>query len=204
MVPTDYRLDSVVERLIERLEGARPTHTDPEAARRVFEEVAAQHLETVIAEYRSVAPENPDRHAAFLRQEVLQTALPRYHRLAVGMTAAEQRGYGFGPLAGPIGMPALFLLAVAVFWLVLRRLLGFWEIWPLVLLDATLPLWPLVAAWLYVRRYRAELEALAADMGRIQAAERSFLTEDQLNAARELEPPATARRPAPVKEVERG
>ena len=29
MVPTDYRLDSVVERLIQRLEGARPTHTDP-------------------------------------------------------------------------------------------------------------------------------------------------------------------------------
>lgn len=217
MVPTDYRLDSVVERLIQRLEGARPTHTDPATARAAFEATAATHVEAAIAEWRAVAPEDPEAHAAFLRREVLQTALPRYHRLATRMTAAEQRGYGLGPLAGPLGTPALLFVAVAVFALILRRFLGFWEVWPLVVLDLSLPAWPLLAAWLHVRRYRAELGALVEDMERIQDAERTFLSGDALRAAQEVEAAgrttgaaqttgagAEAPPPKPDREVERG
>lgn len=207
MVPTDYRLDNVVARLIERLEGARPTHTDPAAALRVFEEVAQHHVDAAIAEYRAMAPENPDAHCAFLRKEVLQTALPRYHRLATGMTAAERRGYGFGPLAGPIGMPALFVLCLGVFWFVLRRLLGLWEVWPVALLTFTVPFWPLLAAWLHLRRYRAQLDELIGDMDRIQDAERTFMTPAELAAASGLDAVAAERpsRTNPQKpEAERG
>jgi hypothetical protein len=207
MVPTDYRLDSVVARLIERLEGARPTHTDAEQAERAFREVAARHVEAAITEYRALAPENPDAHEVFLRKEVLETMLPRYVRLAAAMTAAERRGYGFGALAGPVGMPVLAVVAVTVFAVVLRRFLGWWEVWPLVLVDASLPFWPLLAAWLHVRRYRRELEGLVSDMARIQDAERTFLTADELRAARELEPGAKAPNnsvAARSREVERG
>jgi hypothetical protein len=203
MVPTDYRLDSVVERLIQRLEGARPTHTDPDRAAAAFEEVARHHVEAALAEYRSVAPEDPVPHAAFLRREVLATALPRYTRLATAMTTTEQRGYGFGPLAGPVGLPILVVAAVVAFAVVLRPLLGWWEVWPLVLVDVTVPFWPLVAAWLYVRRYRAELQRLVDDMGRIQDAERTFLSDEELAAARELEATSTVRKPR-IREVERG
>ena len=202
MVPHDYRLDAVAARLIERLEGARPTHTDPAAAEAAFRAVAENHVAAAIAEYRAVAPEDPEAHAAFLRREIGQTMLPRYVRLATRMTRAEQGGYGFGPLAGPIGTPALAVAAFAVFFFVLRRLLGWWETWPLLALDATLPFWPLASAWLHVRRHRADLEGLVDDMARIQDAERTFLTADELRAARELEP---AQKVAPrPREVERG
>jgi hypothetical protein len=204
MVPSDYRLDSVAARLIERLEGARPTHTDPSTAEAAFREVAEHHVAAAIAEYRALGAEDPEAHAAFLRREVLQTMLPRYARLAARMTAAEQRGYGFGPLAGPIGIPALAVVAFALFFFVLRRLLGWWEAWPLLLLDATLPFWPLGAAWLHVRRHRADLEALVADMERIQDAERTFLTADELRAAKELEPASAPKAAARGREVERG
>jgi hypothetical protein len=148
-----------------------------------------------------VAPEDPSAHAAFLRKEVLETALPRYAELAIRMTNRERGGYGFGWLAGPIGMPVLGVVAILGFWLVLRRMLGFWEVWPLVAVDVSLPFWPLAAAWLYVRRYRTELYALLGDMARIQDAERAFLTADQLSAAREMEQPARTSR---AREIERG
>lgn len=197
MVPADYRLDTVTARLIERLEGARPTYGgDPDRALAAFEETARGHVEAAIAEYADLAREQaPEPHAAFLRKEVLATALPRYVRLAVAFTRAEERGFGFGPLAEPLGRLGLGVLALLLLWLVLIRLVASPVAWPLVLVDLSMPLWPTAAAWLSRRRYHGQLEALVADMARIQDSERAYLSSAELGAARQLEAPA--RRPTP-------
>lgn len=191
MVPSDYRLDNVTARLIERLEGARPTHAlDAEKALATFREIADKHVEAAIAEYRENAvDEDPEPHAEFLRREVLGTALPRYHRLAVEMTRSERGGFGFGVLAEPIGRLGLVLVSVLVLWFGLLRFAGIWEVWPLIALDLTLPLWPSLASWLYQRRYRQQLEAIVADMVRIQDSERSFMSRSELNAAKQATAP---------------
>lgn len=196
MVPSDYRLEHVTARLIERLEGARPTHgLDAEGALTAFTETAELHVEAALAEYREAAlDEDPEPHAAFLRREVLKTALPRYHRLAVEMTRAERGGFGFGRLADPIGRLGLAAVAAAVLWLGLLRFAGIREVWPLIALDLSLPVWPSIAAFLYQRRYRRQLEAVVADMARIQDSERAYLTRSELDAARRAVQPATRTR----------
>lgn len=201
MVPSDYRLDSVTARLIERLEGARPTHgVDPEAALAAFREAAEKHVEAAIAEYReSALVEDPGPHAEFLRREVLGTALPRYHRLAVEMTRRERGGFGFGPLSEPLGRLGLVVVSVLVLWLGLLRFAGIWEVWPVMALALSLPLWPSITAGLYQRRYRLQLEAIVADMARIQDSERSFMSRPELDAARQAARPPLRR---PDREVQ--
>lgn len=208
MIPSEYRLDAVVARLIERLEGTRPTYgADADQAHRTFAEIAARHVEAAITEYRDNAVGgDAEAHATFLRREVLETMLPRYTRLAVDMTRAEGRGFGFGPLAGPIGVPVL-LAAAALGFGVLLRFVAWWETWPLLALDLTLPLWPALVGWLQRRAYRRQLEALVADAERIQDHERGFMSEQDVRIAREVAgaaPQVGGSGRAPRKEVERG
>lgn len=185
MIPTDYRLDRVTARLIERLEGSRPTHgDDPERAAAAFRTAAEEHVAAAIAEYREVAVEDPRAHAEFLRREILDTALPRYHRLAVERTRAERGGFGFGRLADPIGRIGLVVAAVLGL-VVLERFIGSPYTWPLVVLDLSVPLWPSIAQWLTTARYRRELEAVVADMARIQDAALTFVSGPALDAVRE-------------------
>jgi hypothetical protein len=107
------------------------------------------------------------------------------------MTRAERRGFGFGVLAEPLGRLGLALVAVLVLWLVLLRLAWVWEVWPLIALALSAPLWPSVSAFLYQRRYRQQLEAVVADMARIQESERSFLSRSELDAAKQATGQAT-------------
>lgn len=168
MVPSDYRLDYVTARLIERLEGARPSYAgQPEAAMEAFTRVATQHVEAAIAEYQELALQDPAPQAAILRQEVLQTFLPRYHRVAVAFNQAEEGGFGFGPLAQPAGRLALGAASLfALVWLM--RLSHLPLVWPLILLDLSLVFWPDIAAWLQRRHHLQNLHAIVHDMGRIQ------------------------------------
>lgn len=199
MVPSAYALQTVTARLIERLEGARRTFGDQaDDARDAFEQTALKHIDAAVSEYEAVAMEPPGAHATFLRQEILHTALPRYHRLAMRMNRSEAAGFGFGWLADPAGRFVLLAVALAVS-MVLMRIGGAFG-WPLILATLTLPLWPSVAATLVQRRYVHDVQEIVADMERIQAAERAYLQTDELRAAQELaaEPP-----PRPPQKPER-
>ena len=195
MVPDTYALQTVTARLVERLEGARRTYGDRhQEAREAFERTAREHVEAAIREFEAVALEEPGPHADFLRREVLNTALPRYHRVAMGMNRAEDGGYGFGWLAQPAGR--FVLLAVALFFaMFLVRMAGSPLTWPLFLANLTLPLWPTFAAQMVRGRYVREVEDIVADMARIQDAERAYLREGQLRAAAELTREDPPRRP---------
>lgn len=175
MVPSDYRLDHVVARLIERLEGMRASFPDDsERAMVAFRRTAEEQVDAAIAEFMDIA-EDAEPHATFLRREVLETFLPRYHRLATEMTRREEGAFGFGPLADPVGRLALVGAALLILWLVLLRLLALPVVWPIVLLDLSMVFWPDLAAWLHRRRYLAQLERVVSDMVRIQEQTRAYL-----------------------------
>lgn len=195
MIPRDYRLDYVVARLIERLEGQRRTFSKNAAqAREAFERTAREQVDAAIGEMRGTGwTDDEDRHAEFLRREVLETFLPRYHAVATRMGDVEGRGYGLGPLSEPLGRLGLVGGALLFGWLVLLKLIALPIVWPLVLLTLAVPFSPDIASMLYRRRYRGELDAIVEDMTRIQDQQNAYLPEDALRAAEE--PPKPRHRP---------
>lgn len=185
MVPSDYRLDEVAARLIERLEAARPSWTDPAELDAAFQRIASEHVEAAIAEFRSVMPGDPsvDRQAELLRREIGETFLKRVVRLAVAMNEREAGGHGFGPLATSAGRMVLVAGALAV-WLALGRYVGAVWSWPLLLAGLTLPVWPDVAGRLAHRAHTRELQSVVDAMQRIQEQATSYLPPEQLDAGR--------------------
>ena len=55
---------------------------------------------------------------------------------------AGRHGFGFGKLAEPFGRLALAGGAILLLWLVLLKLIYLPIVWPLLLLDLSLPFWP--------------------------------------------------------------
>lgn len=169
MVPTDYRLEHVCVRLIDRLEGARRSFAgDRDKAGAEFRRIAGEMVDAAIGEYRAVAVEPPAEHAEFLQREVIDTFLPRYTRVAVDMTTREQRGYGVGFFANPAGRVVLVALAIAVAALEFRAggaRLG----WIGVGLVAIVPFVPDILAALWRRRHQIELQEIVDDMAKIQS-----------------------------------
>lgn len=202
MVPGDYRLDTVVARLIERLEAVRPTFgNDAETAYAAFREHAETHVNAAIAEFREMVPdEDPDEHAAFLRREILEIALPRFHRLAMAHSAAAANNFGFGLLGEPAGRIGLFAFSLFALVVVMPRLLEFPVAWPLLLLDLVLPFSPTIAAFIARRRYAARLQELVTDMGKIQDSERTYASAAVLRKAREI----STERPRPPERQREG
>lgn len=198
MVPTDYRLDYVVARLIERLEGQRPTFAgDPDAALDAFRRAAESHVDRAVGEMKGTGwTDEPERHAAFLREEVLETFLPRYHQLATKQNEAESAGFGMGQLAEPIGRVGLVAGGLLFFWFVLLKLITLPIVWPLVLLTLAGVVSPDIVSLLYRRRYANQLDAIVRDMTRIQDQEHAYLSPETL--AHADEPP----RPRPVRQPE--
>jgi hypothetical protein len=169
MVPEAYRLEHVVVRAIERLEGARRSFAgQPERAAAELRRICEETADAAAGEYREVAVDpDPEVHVAFLRREMLDTFLPRYERLATAMTAREEGGYGLGRVAEPAGRLLLLAIGLVIVWLELRTGLiarGFFTV-PALL---ALPFLPDLLAALWRRRWRNELQALADDMARIQ------------------------------------
>jgi len=188
MVPADYRLDTVTARLIERLEAVRPTFgTDADAAYAAFREHAESHVNAAIAEFSEMVPdEDPDEHGQFLRREILEIALPRFHRLAMEHSAAQAKNFGFGLLGEPAGRIGLFAFALFALVVIMPRVIEFPIAWPLLLLDLVLPFSPTIAAALARRRYAARLQELVTDMGRIQESERTYASASVLRTSREI------------------
>lgn len=169
MIPAEYRLERVVAALVERLDGARRSYPDEAELRAGAERVAAEHVDAAIAEWSATGfSDTPQAHAAFLRREVLETALPRFVREAARMNRSEASGHGLGPLATPVGRVGLVAFALAFLWFVLLRFAYMPAEWPLIALDLSLPFWPDIAAWLSRRRYQAALQGLVDDTRRIQ------------------------------------
>jgi hypothetical protein len=163
MVPSEYRLEKVASRIADRLEASRRSYEgEPDRAAAAFREVAAAMVEDVIAELRLDGfTDDPDRHAGFLRREVLETFLPRYTRLATRQTESEARGFGLGVLQGPVGRVVLFLGILLVAALMMRAAGPFYLKFSLLVpLIGTVFLPDVVAAVGRVRHRRALDEAL--------------------------------------------
>lgn len=177
MIPSEYRLEKVAARLVERLESTRRTYAgDPDGAAAAFARIADEVVTYVIAEYQADGfVDAPKRHARFLRQEIRETFLPRYTRAAVAMTAREEGGYGLGPLYGVAGR-VVVVLGVLLITALLLRMPGplaarFGLMLPLVFGVFV----PDVVAWLARRRHRSGLVDMLQDLKRIQDHERDYL-----------------------------
>jgi len=167
MIPSDYQLDAVAARLVERLEGSRRSWSDDVLEREV-RRVAEEHLASVIADFHDVLPA-ADAHAAFLVREIDATVVPRYVELARKYNASERSNYGFRQLGEPIGRLAVGAAGLIFLWLVVLRFLWNPEVWPLIPLVLSMPVWPDIAGLLFRRRATAELQVLVDDLGKVQA-----------------------------------
>ena len=169
MVSTEYRLEQVVARLIERLDGTRRSYDDPAEMARDFARIALDHVNSAIGEFREVGlDEHPDEHAAFLTREVIDTFLPRYLKIAVEMNVAEKTGFGMGKLAKPVGRMGLVAATLMSLWFLELRFIHLPVVWPVMLVTLSLPFWPDIAGFLSRRRYMAELQLVLQDMAKIQ------------------------------------
>lgn len=168
MVPNEYRLEQVVASLVERLDGARQSYADPASAEASYRRIAEAHVVAAAAEWRGLEfADEPERQAAFLEQEVLETFLPRWNRIAWALTEAEHDGYGLGKAADPVGRFGLVGVAlVGLFFL--SRFAAIPLSWPILLAMLSVPFWPDIAAALHQRRYRVALTNTLSDMARIQ------------------------------------
>jgi len=169
MVPSDYRLEQIAIRLIHRLEGSRRSYAgDPQRARAEFRRIAVQHIDAALGEYREVALEDtPEDHEAFVRQEILETLLPRYHRLATAMTASEERHFGLQQLAHPLGRVGLAIATVFLLMFLLRLPLG-GVVWVLVPGALSLPFLPDITSAIARYRYQGSLRSILEDLAAIQ------------------------------------
>jgi hypothetical protein len=185
MIPSDYRLDHVVARLIERLEGQRPTYVDrQDQAGEAFVRATESQLSAVIGEFDEIGlADDPEAQKKFLREQVMETFLPRYATLARRANADKASGYGLGRLADPIGRLGLVVGTLLFSWLVLLKLIFLPIVWPLLLVTVSVPFWPDIVAMVYRRRHVAQLEEIVADMTRIQEQQDAYLTPGVLQGA---------------------
>lgn len=181
MIISEYKLDFVVARLIERLEGTRRSFKsagDQEMSA-AFERIATEHLDAVIGEFREMGmADHPDAHAAFLRREVMDTFLPRYVPMASEANRAERRGFGLGPLSTPVGRIAIGFLAIFFCILLpkLKLLALFYPALPFLLIS---PFMPDVLRWFFMSKYRRSLRSVIDDMTTIQDRVEDYLPKEQ-------------------------
>lgn len=168
MAPPSFRLDTLAANLIERLEPVRRAHLDdPAAARAAMESTTAEIAKNVAGECRGLLGD--DAQATRIERESTGTFLPRYVRLALEQNRAERRAaltpsnlvlQRFLPLfAGMLAARVMMVLAP-----------GPWDLAFNVLPFVAL-FWPEWLGVLARRRYQAELQALADDLGQLQDAD---------------------------------
>jgi len=195
MIPTEYRLEQVVARLIERLDGARRSYDNPDLMRAEFERIADEHVRGALGEFREVGMvDEPQHHEEFLANEVSETFLPRYLKLAEEMNFAERRGFGMGALAKPLGRIGLVVATLMLVWFLELRFIRLPVIWPVMFVTLSLPFWPDIAGWLHRRRYLASLQSVLADMSWIQEQAGAYVRPERLGVADEDAIPAARRR----------
>jgi len=172
MVPREYRLDVVAGRLASRLDGSRRSLTDPARRHDAFVQRTEAFVAQVANNWRVVSKEldledDPQVHARFLREELLQTFLPRFERAVAEVGREESSGYGIGELSRPVGRLGLALFGVFGAYMSLR-LGGPTYGFPFAMLLLAAPGLPELLRMLALRRYRREVEEILVDLGRIQ------------------------------------
>lgn len=187
MIISEYKLDFVVARLIERLESTRPTFdaSMQQEMKESFSRIASEHLDAVIGEFREMGmTDHPDAHAAFLRQEVMQTFLPRYTPMALAANQSEKSGFGLGPLATPIGRIVIGFVAI-VLCVLLPRLKLLWLFYPALPFLLVSPFVPDIFRLIYTRRYRRRLQSVVQDMSTIQERFADYVPPELMQAMKE-------------------
>ena len=185
MVPSDYKLDHVSVRLIERLEGSRLSYLDrPDAWDAAARRIAGEHTDKAIGELYQMWPgPEADAQAALLRQETVESFLPRYLRITRELNTQELGGFGLGPMNAPLGRLVSSAGALLIA-LMLMRFLYNPLVWLLVGLVALVPVLPELLRWVAYRRYRNDLQELARDMARIQHESSAWLPTEPLSETR--------------------
>lgn len=194
MPPASYRLDVVCAKLIERLEGARPTFQgDRSAAQAAFRRIAEEHVDGVIAEHDEIM--GTPGWGALLRREVLETFLPRYTRLALDHNQLEAAGYHAFRKGDPVARVAVTFAALA-FAAVVYRLTFHPLSLALFVFAFAVPFVPEIRRSWYRKRYADLLQEVVDDMGRIQQSLDDMpprAVEDRIAEARAAGFPAEAR-----------
>lgn len=180
MTPT-YRLDTLAVNLIARLEPSRRAHIDdPARARQTFERIVREAGEALAAECLDTLGDADQ--AQRIQREAVDTFLPRYCALAVNQNRLESKGFGEGIIQRIILTALAFFAALVASRILHSRIdLVFFA------LAALTPFAPELRLWWSRRAYRAKLQELSDDMGKIQSAD--------LELARPTPPAIPARRP---------
>lgn len=172
MVPREYRLDVVAGRLASRLDGSRRSLPDPSRRHEAFVQRTEAYVAQVANNWRVVSQEldlddDPAVHARFLREELLQTFLPRFEQSVAQVGREESSGYGIGDLSRPVGRLGLALFGLFGAYMSLR-LGGPTYGFPVAMVLLAAPGLPELLRLLALRRYRREVEEILSDLGRIQ------------------------------------
>lgn len=195
MVPSTYRLDTLAVLLIARLEPARRAFEGDEAgAREAFRARVEDAARALAAECRDTFGDLAQ--AARIEREALATFLPRYARLAVQQNAEEAKGYGFAFGDGFFARAFATVIAFASAAL-LSRVIHHWVDVVFFVVACFVPVLPEIRVAWSRRRYRALLQELADDMGRLQDADQELPSTLPLPDTEAVAPPT---RP-PVKET---
>lgn len=169
MSPPSYRLDHLAVLLIERLEATRRAHlTDPIATEQALRRVTTDLVAGQAAECREVLGD--EAQARRIETEALQTFLPRYTRIALAQNREEARGYGIVFPDHLLGRAAASLVMLIVATILTRLFPNPFDL-AFYLLPFVTPFLPELRAWNGRRRYEAELQAVADDLGRLQDAD---------------------------------
>lgn len=169
MAPSSYRLDHLAVLLIERLEATRRAHlTDPVAAEQALRRVTVDLIAGQAMECRQVLGDDAQAHR--IEKEGVETFLPRYIRLALAQNREEARGYGLIFPDHLLGRAAATLVMLLVATLLVRLFPNPLDL-AFFLLPFVTPFLPELRAWSAKRRYEAELQAVADDLGRLQDAD---------------------------------
>ncbi len=172
--PPTFRLDTLVVHLVTRLEATRRAHLDaPDEARAAFARVVEEGAAALARECREVLGD--DVQARLLEREAEETFLPRYTRMALAQNDVEARGYGFVVGDGIVARVVATVLALVVATVLARFLPG--HLKEVVLgLAALTPVVPELRLWWARRRWNAQLQELADDLGRVQDAAEALPT----------------------------
>jgi hypothetical protein len=175
MIPSDYRLDEVSARLVERMEAFRGSYQGNEVGLAAeAERVCKEHLRRLAAEQRELGLLDEPGHLDFLRRSLFEVFLPRWLRLAEAVNRREANGFGLPALREP----AVRLVVGAVVLVILVPLLRL-ALTPtgLVLIVAlgSVPLWPELLAAITRRGHQRDLAEMLQDLRRLQEEERRLL-----------------------------
>jgi hypothetical protein len=170
VAPPSYRLDTLAVTLIARLEAVRRAHlTDAVAARAAIARGAGELLGDIAAECRETMGD--EAQARRIEREGVETFLPRYTRIALAQNE-EEAGAARGGTLGQLARRAAAVVSALLVAVILARLFpGPWDAAFYYLFPPVSFFFPELTGHLSRRRYEAELQALADDLGRLQEAE---------------------------------